>query len=135
MIAFALFVFVILAVAFARYFLYFYVKYDRIIDRRFKGQVFSNSAKIYAIPRVCIVGEKIEPREIAAHFDTPDIPKRRAIADGKLSPADHRHRDRARAQSPITAQNPRPFTSATGKSPALPAKAAAIWKPTNSSRR
>jgi penicillin-binding protein 1B len=45
---------------------YFYVKYGRIIDARFKGQVFSNSAKIYAIPQTVRVGEKIEPKVIAA---------------------------------------------------------------------
>jgi len=64
----ALIVFVILAVTVGGVFSYYYVKYDRIIDQRFKGQVFSNSAKIYAIPRVVRVGEKIEPREIAAQL-------------------------------------------------------------------
>ncbi len=49
-------------------FSYYYIKYDRIIDARFKGQVFSNSAKIYAIPQTVHVGEKIEPRAIAAEL-------------------------------------------------------------------
>jgi penicillin-binding protein 1B len=64
----ALVVFLILAITFSVGFSYYYVKYDRIIDQRFKGQVFSNSAKIYAIPRTVHVGEKIEPREIAAQL-------------------------------------------------------------------
>ncbi|MBV9671191.1 MAG: PBP1A family penicillin-binding protein, partial [Acidobacteriales bacterium] len=49
-------------------FSYFYVKYDRIIDRKFKGQVFSNSAGIYAIPRTVRVGDKADPRDIAAQL-------------------------------------------------------------------
>ncbi len=64
----ALVIFLILAITFSVGFSYYYVKYDRIIDQRFKGQVFSNSAKIYAIPRTVHVGEKIEPREIAAQL-------------------------------------------------------------------
>ena len=64
----AFIVFLVLAVTFSIGFSYYYVKYDRIIDQRFKGQVFSNSAKIYAIPRTVHVGEKIEPREIAAQL-------------------------------------------------------------------
>ncbi|HEY1272606.1 MAG TPA: transglycosylase domain-containing protein, partial [Terriglobales bacterium] len=47
-------------------FSYFYVKYDRIIDKRFSGQIFSNSARIYARPETVKVGQKIEAREIAA---------------------------------------------------------------------
>ena len=50
------------------FFSYYYVKYGRIIDARFKGQVFSNSAKIYAIPQTVRVGEKIDAREIAAQL-------------------------------------------------------------------
>ncbi len=60
--------FVVLTVTVGGVFSYYFVKYDRIIDQRFKGQVFNNSAKIYAIPRVVRVGEKIEPREIAAQL-------------------------------------------------------------------
>ena len=47
-------------------FSYYYVKYGQIIDARFKGPVFSNSAKIYAIPQTVRVGEKIDSRAIAA---------------------------------------------------------------------
>jgi penicillin-binding protein 1B len=62
----ALIVFVVLAVGVTAFFSYFYIKYDRIIEQRFKGQVFSNSAKIYAIPPTIRTGQKITPREIAA---------------------------------------------------------------------
>src|SRR5690242_963204 len=39
-----------------------------MIDQRFKGPVFGNSARIYAIPHAVQVGEKIEPKEIAAEL-------------------------------------------------------------------
>lgn len=64
----ALSVFLVLAVAICAFFSYYYVKYDRVISRRFKGQVFSNSAKIYAVPPRLYLGEKIEPREIASEL-------------------------------------------------------------------
>src|SRR5437899_3454958 len=64
----ALLVFVLLATASASVFTYYYIQFDRIIDQRFKGQVFSNSAKIYAIPHAVHVGEKIGPKEVAAEL-------------------------------------------------------------------
>jgi penicillin-binding protein 1B len=62
----ALIAFVTLATVAIAGFAYYYVKYDRIIEAKFKGQVFSNSAKIYAIPETVRVGEKIEPHQIVA---------------------------------------------------------------------
>jgi penicillin-binding protein 1B len=62
----AMVVFLILAVSFTVVFSYFYIKYDRIIERRFRTPVFSNSAKIYAMPRMVRTGEKIEASELAA---------------------------------------------------------------------
>ena len=62
----ALVAFLILAVSFTVLFSYFYIKYDRIIERRFRTPVFSNSAKIYALPQMVRTGEKIEASEIAA---------------------------------------------------------------------
>lgn len=58
--------FLILAVSFTVFFSYFYIKYDRIIEKRFKTPVFANSAKIYALPRVVRSGEKIDARQIAS---------------------------------------------------------------------
>ncbi|HMH01012.1 MAG TPA: PBP1A family penicillin-binding protein [Terriglobales bacterium] len=63
-----LIVFLTIAVVFTSVFSYYYLKYDHVIDQKFKGQVFSNSAKIYAIPETVQVGEKIEAREIAARL-------------------------------------------------------------------
>ena len=64
----ALAAFVVLAVIITAWFSYYYIKYDRIIEQRFKGQVFSSSAKIYAIPRTASVGERMEAREIATQL-------------------------------------------------------------------
>ena len=61
-----LIVFLLLAVSFTVLFSYYYVKYDRIIEKRFRTPVFSNSAKIYALPRTVREGEKISAKEIAA---------------------------------------------------------------------
>ena len=65
-IRFALGCFAILAICFVAAFSYFYVKYDRIIDARFKGPVFANAAKIYAAPVALAIGEKADLKEIAA---------------------------------------------------------------------
>jgi len=64
----ALVAFLILAVSFTVLFSYFYIKYDRIIEKRFRTPVFANSAKIYALPHVVRNGERIEPKEIAAEL-------------------------------------------------------------------
>ncbi|HKD02822.1 MAG TPA: PBP1A family penicillin-binding protein [Terriglobales bacterium] len=64
----ALLAFLTLAITITAVFSFFYVKYDRIIEGKFRGQIFSNSAKIYSIPQAVRVGEKIEAREIAAQL-------------------------------------------------------------------
>ncbi len=58
--------FLILAVSFTIVFSYFYIKYDRIIEKRFRTPVFANSAKIYALPRVVRDGQQIDAKSIAA---------------------------------------------------------------------
>ncbi len=57
--------FLLLAVSFTVIFSYLYIKYDRIIEKRFRTPVFANSAKIYALPRTISDGEKITAKEIA----------------------------------------------------------------------
>jgi penicillin-binding protein 1B len=64
----ALVAFLLLAVSFTVVFSYFYIKYDRIIEKRFRTPVFANSAKIYALPKTVRDGEKIEGKEIAAEL-------------------------------------------------------------------
>ncbi len=61
-------VFLILAVACTGAFSYFYIKYDRIIEKRFRTPVFSNSAKIYALPQTVSTGENIDAKAIAAEL-------------------------------------------------------------------
>ena len=63
---FALAAFALIAVVFVIGFSYMYVKYDRIIDKRFKGPVFANSAKIYAAPQVVSIGQSADLKEIGA---------------------------------------------------------------------
>ena len=60
--------FVVAAVIFLTMFTYFYVKYERIVDRRMAGPIFSAAAKIYARPQTVAVGDKTEPAEIAAQL-------------------------------------------------------------------
>jgi len=64
----ALLAFLTLSVLLVGGFSYFYVKYDRIIAKKFSGQIFSNSARIYAQPETLLVGEKMDTREIAAQL-------------------------------------------------------------------
>jgi penicillin-binding protein 1B len=49
-------------------FAYWYVKYDRIIQERFRGGVFTSSAKIFAAPHVVKVGSKMTVSGIAAEL-------------------------------------------------------------------
>ena len=60
--------FLILAVSFSIFFTYFYIKYDRIIEKRFQSPVFANAAKIYALPKTVRDGEQIEARAIATEL-------------------------------------------------------------------
>src|SRR5271157_516975 len=50
------------------FFAYWYVKYDRIIEQRFRGPVFASSAKIFAAPQVVKVGSKQTISEIGAEL-------------------------------------------------------------------
>jgi penicillin-binding protein 1B len=58
-------VFLVVAICVGGFLCYFYIKYDRIIAQRFRSPVFSNSAKIYALPRTVHDGDKADSREIA----------------------------------------------------------------------
>jgi penicillin-binding protein 1B len=64
----ALIIFLVLATTTGGIFTYYYVTFGRMIEQRFKGPVFGNSARIYAVPHAVQVGEKIEPKEIAAEL-------------------------------------------------------------------
>ncbi len=47
-------------------FAHFYLKYEKIVDRRLKGQLFTNAARIYARPQTVWLSEQIGTEEIAA---------------------------------------------------------------------
>ncbi len=55
-------------ILFLAMFTYVYVKYERIVDRRMAGPIFSNAAKIYARPQTVSVGDKMDAAEIAAQL-------------------------------------------------------------------
>src|SRR6202167_1948446 len=64
----ALLTFVALSMLVVGFFAYWYVKYDRIIEQRFRGPVFASSAKIFAAPQIVRVGAKMTVSEIAAEL-------------------------------------------------------------------
>ena len=63
-----LIVFFTLAILVVGVFSYFYVKYDRVIVKRFSSPVFSNSAHIYATPKVIRPGQAVPAKAIAAEL-------------------------------------------------------------------
>ena len=84
----ALISFVALALIFTIAFSYYYVKYERIIARRFQGPVFANAAKIYARPVSIAVGEKADLKDIAAdlrHAGYADKPGESSMGSYRLT--------------------------------------------------
>jgi penicillin-binding protein 1B len=49
-------------------FSYYYIKYQKIVDKRMSGPIFANTAKIYAQPREIRIGQKADPHEIANYL-------------------------------------------------------------------
>ncbi len=49
-------------------FSYYYIKYQKIVDKRFYGPIFANTAKIFAQPRDVRIGQKADGREIANYL-------------------------------------------------------------------
>ncbi|HVP43652.1 MAG TPA: PBP1A family penicillin-binding protein [Terriglobales bacterium] len=49
-------------------FAWYYVKYQKIVDRRMSGRIFSNAAKIYAAPKEIRLGQSVTSQEIAAQL-------------------------------------------------------------------
>jgi len=62
---FALVTFLVLCVIFFSVFTWEYIKYDRIIDERMSGRIFSTSAKIFARPMVVHPGDGFTLQDIA----------------------------------------------------------------------
>ena len=64
----ALVAFVLSALALLGVFAYYYVKYDRIVEARIRGPIFSTSAKIFARPPLVSVGDKYTEEEIVSEL-------------------------------------------------------------------
>lgn len=68
MIKAAVAAFVIVSTVLLGIFAYYYIKYEKLIDRRMSGQIFSNTAKIYALPKTVRLGSSITAKEIATEL-------------------------------------------------------------------
>jgi penicillin-binding protein 1B len=49
-------------------FAYYYIKYERIVERRMRGPIFANAAKIFALPKLVHTSDKLTVHEIAAQL-------------------------------------------------------------------
>jgi penicillin-binding protein 1B len=67
-VRYALLAFLSVSLLVVGFFAYWYVKYDRIIEQRFRGPVFASSAKIFAAPSLVKVGSTLTVSEIAAEL-------------------------------------------------------------------
>src|SRR5271169_5924717 len=67
-VRFALLGFLSVSLVVIAFFAYWYVKYDRIIEQRFRGPAFATSAKIFAAPQVVRVGSKMTVSAIPAEL-------------------------------------------------------------------
>jgi penicillin-binding protein 1B len=65
-------------------FTYFYIKYEKLVDRRMAGGVFSNAAKIYARPPTVSVGEKLDADEVATELRRAGYSEERGSADSPI---------------------------------------------------
>jgi penicillin-binding protein 1B len=65
-------------------FTYFYVKYEKLVDRRMAGGIFSNAAKIYARPRMVSVGEKLDADDVAGDLRRAGYSEERRSADSPI---------------------------------------------------
>jgi len=126
-------VFIILALACTGAFSYFYIKYDRIIEKRFRTPVFSNSAKIYALPQTVRTGENINAKEIATELRRggySDKDGESRLGTFRLSIAGI---ESVPGRSPTIARSRRRLRSTTDKWSESKAKATS-FRPTNWSR-
>jgi penicillin-binding protein 1B len=53
---------------FATLFVYYYVRFSRLINARLSGDIFNNASLIFAAPKPISVGEAGSPEEIAQHL-------------------------------------------------------------------
>jgi penicillin-binding protein 1B len=60
--------FLLVCAVFWGVFAFFYIKYQKVVDARMHGQIFANTAKIYAQPRNIRIGQKADVKEIANYL-------------------------------------------------------------------
>ncbi|MGC2698110.1 MAG: PBP1A family penicillin-binding protein [Candidatus Angelobacter sp.] len=60
--------FLIVSIVLFGIFSYYYIKYEKIIALKMGGQIFANTAKIYAQPRDIRIGQKADPHEISNYL-------------------------------------------------------------------
>ena len=60
--------FLLVSAVFLGVFTYYWFKYEKIVDRRMAGGVFSNAASIYSRPRTVSVGERMDASEVAVEL-------------------------------------------------------------------
>ncbi len=127
--------FLTLSLLVSGFFAYWYVKYDRIIEQRFRGPLFATSAKIYASPQVVRVGSRYTIADIASNLRRAGYSEK----DG-ASPLGSFHLHGKAIEvipGPESYHSPEPATITHGRwsrqrdrKPILE-----IWQPTNWSRR
>ncbi len=49
-------------------FVYFYVRFSRVIDARLSGDIFNNASLVFAAPTPVFVGEAVTPEDVAARL-------------------------------------------------------------------
>jgi penicillin-binding protein 1B len=76
--------FLIAGFVFVGVFTHFYVKYERIVDRRMAGPIFSSAARIYARPQTVTVGEKLDATEVAAELRRAEYVEGRGNGDSPI---------------------------------------------------
>jgi penicillin-binding protein 1B len=59
---------VLVFLAFAGIFIYYYVRFSRIIDARLSGDIFNNASLVFSAPTPVFVGEAITPDVVAARL-------------------------------------------------------------------
>ncbi len=76
--------FLVLGILFMGIFAYWYIKYERIVDRRMAGQLFNNAAQIYARPLTVSVGSKFDAQMIAADLRRSGYTEARRESDSQV---------------------------------------------------
>ncbi len=120
--------FLIISLVLFGVFSYYYIKYQKIVDKRMSGPIFANTAKIYAQPREVRIGQKADPREIAnylRHAGYTEVGEQGKSKFGVYKVTERRQSRSSPAKSRITTLKAPWSASRTGVSITLPRSATA----------